>query len=344
MSKRKGLRSTQNMGESSDIFLSQLGPSTRALSQESDRRTQRKNNSNMLLSQPSPSSDILLSQPGPSTQSSMLSQGSNRRTRASALSQRSDSSIRTRVLSQESDSSSQANRSSQRCSKNSDRESANLQNMMEHEQAPLISSIIRYILVADGNKQVIQKNHIVKNILNGNNKLFRSTIDEVKGQLFAVFGYILKEVENNKYILINDIENHLPHLSYNDNNKQVLLFLVLVHIFMHGESCKQEILWDYLRNLNIITENSFQHEYFGDVKQLVSVDFVNQRYLAKVVPEKNELSDFEYVWGNRAENEITYRSCLEFVANIYGSPLNKWRLQYKAMIEQEKKRSSDVSE
>lgn len=32
-----------------------------------------------------------------------------------------------------------------------------------------------------------------------------------------------------------------------------------------------DILWNFLRNLNIITNNSFQNEYFGDVKQLVTI-------------------------------------------------------------------------
>lgn len=32
-----------------------------------------------------------------------------------------------------------------------------------------------------------------------------------------------------------------------------------------------EILWDFLENLGIITGDNFQHEYFGDIKQLVTV-------------------------------------------------------------------------
>lgn len=32
-----------------------------------------------------------------------------------------------------------------------------------------------------------------------------------------------------------------------------------------------EILWDFLQNLGIITDDNFQHEYFGDIKQLVTV-------------------------------------------------------------------------
>lgn len=61
-----------------------------------------------------------------------------------------------------------------------------------------------------------------------------------------VFGYKLIEVEGNKYILINEIENSIPHLNFKDKNKQVLLFLVLVHIFMHGETCKEGNFTFYL--------------------------------------------------------------------------------------------------
>lgn len=31
------------------------------------------------------------------------------------------------------------------------------------------------------------------------------------------------------------------------------------------------MLWNFLRILGIITNNNFQNEYFGDVKQLVTV-------------------------------------------------------------------------
>lgn len=101
------------------------------------------------------------------------------------------------------------------------------------------------------------------------------------------------------------------------------------------------MLWDFLRNLGIITKDNYTHEYFGDVKQLVTVvsdsadpkyvigamrtsnsihisaqDFVNQRYLEKIVANKEDPTKLEYKWGCRALNEITYRSTLEFVASV----------------------------
>ncbi|KAG5333813.1 NSE3 protein, partial [Acromyrmex heyeri] len=190
------------------------------------------------------------------------------------------------------------------------------QDMETQKEMQLISSIIRYLFMADRNKLPIQKSHIIKHVLDGNGKVFRSIIENVNIQLSEVFGYSLVEVEGNKYILVNKIENDLPHLTFNDNHKLVLLYLVLVHIFMYGESCKEEILWDFLQNLGIITDDNFQHEYFGDIKQLVTIDFVNQRYLEKVIINKNDPTDFEFTWGSRAKNELTYRSALQFVADV----------------------------
>lgn len=208
--------------------------------------------------------------------------------------------------------------------------------MQRQEEMQLINAVIRYLLVADRSKQPIQKSHIVKNALDGHTKEYRSIMERVTRQLSKVFGYKLQEVENNKYILVNEIENDIPHLTFKAST-QVLLFLVLVHIFMLSDTCKEETLWDFLRNLGIITDDSYQHEYFGDVKQLVTVDFINQRYLEKSIIDKNDPSKFEYKWGCRAQNEISYRSALEFVSKIYGkSSLNNWKLQYKAMIAQER--------
>lgn len=32
--------------------------------------------------------------------------------------------------------------------------------------------------------------------------------------------------------------------------------------------------------------------------------------------DKNDPSQFEYTWGSRAQNELTYRSVLQFVADV----------------------------
>lgn len=63
----------------------------------------------------------------------------------------------------------------------------NSQDMEEQEKMQLISNVIRYLFAADKSKQPIQKTQIVKNVLNGNNKLFRMIIEKVNRELYEVY-------------------------------------------------------------------------------------------------------------------------------------------------------------
>jgi len=103
------------------------------------------------------SEDMFLSQdyPGPSSQASQTSQASvsSRHTRSSII---KDSQI------------------------------MSSQDMETQKEMQLISSIIRYLFMADRNKLPIQKSHIIKHVLDGNGKVFRSIIESVHKQLSEV--------------------------------------------------------------------------------------------------------------------------------------------------------------
>jgi len=59
--------------------------------------------------------------------------------------------------------------------------------MEAEKDTQLISSIIRYLFMADRNKIPIQKTQIVKNVLGGNGKIFRSIIERVNRELSEVY-------------------------------------------------------------------------------------------------------------------------------------------------------------
>lgn len=89
---------------------------------------------------------------------------------------------------------------------------------------------------------------------------------------WQIFGYQLLELEGNKYILVNQVENTLLHeyISEAERRQQVLLFLVLTHIFMHQELCSEDLLWDFLTRLGIECSDNYRDNYFGNVKHLVT--------------------------------------------------------------------------
>lgn len=87
----------------------------------------------------------------------------------------------------QSSSSSQTDISLQR--RNTLRESQKMssQDLDTQEKMQLVSSVIRYLFAADRNKQPIHKTHIVKHVLDGNNKLFHTIMEKVIKELSEVY-------------------------------------------------------------------------------------------------------------------------------------------------------------
>lgn len=140
-------------------------------------------------------------------------------------------------------------------------------------------------------------------------------------------------------MLVNAIENPYVQIasSKSESKQQVLLFLVLTHIFMHDGLTTEAWLLEFLTNLGISSPDN-NHEYFGNVMHSINEVFVPQHYLEKIVENKNnDPPKIEYKWGPRAEYEFTRRAALKFVSQVYHDwPMEDWRLQYKTMIAHEK--------
>ncbi|XP_076228531.1 non-structural maintenance of chromosomes element 3 homolog isoform X2 [Nomia melanderi] len=205
-----------------------------------------------------------------------------------------------------------------------------LHRILSEEEGQLVNTVVRYLFTMDRKKQIINKTRIIKNVFGGQGKYFHRVMSKVKDVLSKVFGYNLMELEGNKYMLVNQLENDLPHINFlgTEGTGQVLLFLVLTHIYMNEESCTQE----FLTNLSILPENNQSHVNFGNVKHIVTEVFVDQKYLEKIQSEQNDAVRVEYKWGPRAEYEFSPRAALEFASQVYnGRSLDSWPLQFKAL-------------
>lgn len=78
---------------------------------------------------------------------------------------------------------------------------------------------------------------------------------------WQIFGYELIELPGNKYILVNEIKNEMPHIcpTAKEGRQQVLLFIVLTHIFMHEECCSEGInLVRLILCNNMYTKSAFK--------------------------------------------------------------------------------------
>ncbi|CAI9591971.1 unnamed protein product [Staurois parvus] len=96
---------------------------------------------------------------------------------------------------------------------------------------------------------------------------------------------------------------------------------------MKGNTVKESAVWEMLRHLRIIQGE--KHEQFGDVKKLVTDEFVKQKYLEyNKIPHTDPI-EYEFQWGPRAFKETSKARILEFVSKIQQKDPKSWESQYK---------------
>lgn len=101
---------------------------------------------------------------------------------------------------------------------------------------------------------------------------------------WKVFGFELVEIESNRYILVNEVENKLPHLIFHNSSKQLLLYLVLVHIFMHGEACQEgdfNFIWEFYC-LFVIDNNDMKSDL---INANITYEIFLHRYIMEFSPQ-----------------------------------------------------------
>ncbi|XP_051865092.1 necdin-like 2 [Pristis pectinata] len=181
-------------------------------------------------------------------------------------------------------------------------------------------------------KVPVKRKDIIKNVL----KEYRSRYCEIMkraGRVFSqVFGMELVEIDTktHAYILINKLERVQGDcMNWGDATpKMGLLLVILSVIFMKGNSVKDSLLWHTLKKLRV--DPSERHEEFGDVKKLITEEFVKQKYLDYSRVPHTDPVEFEFRWGPRAARETSKMKVLDFVAKMHGEQDPKtWVAQYK---------------
>lgn len=192
------------------------------------------------------------------------------------------------------------------------------------------AEVIQYILVKDQKKIPIRRADLVKNVLKDYKNVYPEIMKRAVHSLDQVFGLKLVEIDtkNHLYILINKLEPcEEEPLSGPASPKMGLLFVILGVIFMKLGVVKESLIWNMLKKLRV--DPGEKHDVFGDVKRLVTDEFVRQRYLEYVRVPHTEPVEFEFRWGQRAEVEVSKAKILEFMGQIHNQDPQTWMQQYR---------------
>ncbi|XP_039527265.1 necdin-like 2 [Pimephales promelas] len=194
-----------------------------------------------------------------------------------------------------------------------------------------VAEVVQFILIKDQKKIPIRRADIVKHVIKDYKLLYTDIMNRVCRTFDQVFGLKLVETDpkNHVYILINKLDPipGEPVSMRSVNPKKGLLFVILSIVFMKGGVIKENLVWNTLKKLRV--DPGEKHDEFGDVKKVVTDEFVRQKYLEYVKIPHTEPVEFEFRWGLRAEKEVSKLKMLEFVGELFEQDPQSWTQQFR---------------
>ncbi|XP_011471295.1 non-structural maintenance of chromosomes element 3 homolog [Oryzias latipes] len=193
------------------------------------------------------------------------------------------------------------------------------------------SEVIQYFLVKDQKKVPVRRADLVKHVVKDYRNIYPEIIKRAARTFEQVFGLKLVEIDpkNHTYILINNLEaaDKPSPVECPANPKLGLLFVILGVTFMKGGVVRENVIWNTLKKLRV--DSGEKHEEFGDVKRLVTEEFVRQRYLEYVRIPHTEPMEHEFRWGQRADMEVSKAKILEFMGQLHEQEPQSWTQLYR---------------
>lgn len=206
---------------------------------------------------------------------------------------------------------------------------------------------VEYILFCclSEKKYIIRKTDLNKNIIKDHSRSFKNIFKYVKQYLEDVFGMEIIDLDNDKGEKFGirskfEFDSHLEKLTENnfqrglsefnsdlansesdrkfsEQLKYSMLMIALSLIFMNQNEMDCQLFWESLRKLDI-NKDEKRHKYLGDVFKYFTSDLVKEGYLEYEQVPNTDPPAFKFKWGHRARLEISKKSVLNFVCEIYG--------------------------
>ncbi|KAM3848415.1 non-structural maintenance of chromosomes element 3 homolog [Vipera latastei] len=207
----------------------------------------------------------------------------------------------------------------------------NLEQHSPTEVEQKVNELVQFLLIKDQKKIPIKRTDILKYVIKDYKDLFPEILRRANHTLQQVFGLGVVEIDPkyHSYILISKFPPLEEDIVNDDENapKMGLLIVILSLIFMKGNVVKESAVWEMLRRLHIDCSGG-KHKVFGDIKKLVTEEFVRQKYLEYTRLPHTDPPEFEFRWGPRAFKETSKKQILEFVAKIQKQNPKSWMSQY----------------
>ncbi|ELK15825.1 Melanoma-associated antigen D4 [Pteropus alecto] len=155
------------------------------------------------------------------------------------------------------------------------------------------NKLVKYLMIKDYKKIPIKRSDMLKDVIREYDEHFPEIIERATYTLEKKFGIHLKEI---------DKEEHLYILVCTRDSSARLL-------------------------------GKMRHPFLGDLRKLITDDFVKQKYLEyKKIPNSSP-SEYEFLWGLRARHETSKMRVLRFIAQNQNRDPQEWKAHFLEAVD-----------
>uniref|UniRef100_A0A2K5KMF1 MAGE domain-containing protein n=1 Tax=Cercocebus atys TaxID=9531 RepID=A0A2K5KMF1_CERAT len=175
------------------------------------------------------------------------------------------------------------------------------------------NKLVKYLMIKDYKKIPIKRADMLKDVIREYDEHFPEIIERATYTLEKKFGIHLKEIdkEEHLYILVCTRDSSARWESS-------FLFVILGVIFMNAQT---------------VPRGGVRHPFLGDLRKLITDDFVKQKYLEyKKIPNSNP-PEYEFLWGLRARHETSKMRVLRFIAQNQNRDPREWKAHFLEAVD-----------
>ncbi|XP_006881965.1 PREDICTED: melanoma-associated antigen 10-like [Elephantulus edwardii] len=202
------------------------------------------------------------------------------------------------------------------------------------------TELVHFLLCKYQMREPITKADILDTVIKNYESHFTVIMEKASKCIEMVFGIEVKEMDPDiqSYEFVN-----LLDLTYDENPsdeqklpKNGLLILVLGLIFLEDNCASEDKIWEFLNTIKVFAEKD--HFIYGDSRQLLTRDWVQENYLVYRPVPNSDPPCHEFLWGPRAHAETSKMKVLQFFAKVTGNDLSSFSPWYEEALEDEKEK------
>ncbi|KAM9177395.1 melanoma-associated antigen B16-like [Dugong dugon] len=203
-----------------------------------------------------------------------------------------------------------------------------------------VAMLANYLLLKYQMKELFTKEDMVNNVIKEYEDHFTEILLRATERVEMVFGLDVKEVDpvSHCYVLVIKLDLTYDGMLTETEGmpKTGLLILILGVIFMKGNHATEEEIWQVLNMMDVYAGQ--KHFIFGEPGNLITKEFVQEKYLEYQQLPDSDPPQYEFLWGPRARAEISKMKLLEFLARVHGADPCSFSSQYREALKEEEER------